>query len=103
MVAELDVFTYDADKPAISRFHAAKKKLSTYLGSRFGFNAHIIDHLEEYHFEEPEQPDEEELDHDPYNFTRRKYEKKLDAYLARVEEYNSNKPKVYAVIWVSAL
>jgi hypothetical protein len=36
MVAELDVFTYDADKPAISRFHAAKKKLSTYLGSRFG-------------------------------------------------------------------
>jgi hypothetical protein len=98
---ELEPFDFGVDRIASSKFQSAKKKLKDYLGVMFGHNAHIIDHGEEFEFDEPAQPPAAELgaDADPHGFKRRMYEKQLDAFVKRVEDYKDNKAKVYAVIW----
>jgi hypothetical protein len=57
--------------------------------------------LEDYHFVEPIPPPAASLtqENDPFGFAKRKFEKLLDAHVKRQEEYNDNKPRVYAVIW----
>lgn len=100
-IAELELFDYNVGRIDAAKFQRSQKNLSDYLGSKFGRNAHIIEHFdEEYQFQEPNRPVYGADDSDEEKgYIRKAFEKRLEHYIKRSEEYNDNKPKVYAIIW----
>ena len=101
-IAELDVFDYqNNNRTDIPKFHEAKIKLLDYIGARYGHNAHIIEHNEEFPLIAPAQPADDQLgeEHDPWGFTIDTYREDYKAWRKRYDAYQESKPKVYHILW----
>lgn len=73
------MFDFTSERIDTGKFNEAKKKITDYVGAKYGRNNHIFENYEDFEFEEPAEPEADELslENDPIGSIRRAYEKRL--------------------------
>ncbi|NBR23750.1 MAG: hypothetical protein EBU08_08270, partial [Micrococcales bacterium] len=99
-IPELPMIDYSGKRDP-QKFDRISRALSSYVTRLMGWNGSIFENGVEHEFEEIEQPDEDELtdENDPHHFASAMYIEAMKHRMKSVREYETNKPKVYAIIW----
>ena len=100
-IAELDVFDYTSYRADAKAFNEARRKLVDYAIVHFERAAHVIEHGEEYDWddEEPEKPEESKGDEIEKKISYARYENQWKLFDNRKAKYDENKVKLFGVIW----
>ena len=98
-IEDLDVVDFRGKRnPKV--FDDASQKLETFISTHYGRNGHIFNHYEEYEFPELGEVEDGAFKkaNDPNGIFKTQYMEELKARTKKVNEYNDNKTKVYAII-----
>ena len=99
-IEDMDVLDFRGKRnPKV--FDDASQKLETFISTHYGRNGHIFNHYEEYEFPELGEVEDGAFKkaNDPNGIFKTQYMEELKARTKKVNEYNDNNTKVYAIIW----
>lgn len=99
-IEELDILDYKGRRNP-KAYDEAAQKLETYITTSYGWNGHIFNHLADYEFAELDEVDDDDFtpENDPNGFAKASHLEDLKDRKKKINKYNDNKPKVYAIIW----
>lgn len=99
LIPELPIFDYNVDRVDANRFHANKRILANYIGSKYLRCEHVILYDDNYDFSKnkPVKPTEEMTEGDPDLSSIHK--KTLTEWVRRKASYEENMQLVYSIIW----
>lgn len=96
---DLPVFDFVDGVIEAGRFQENKEKLANYIGQHYGELQTIIAEGRDHTFEIPQADPNVLGDNDPYGINQRKLNAQIDACVRQESKYNSDRPKVFFVIW----
>jgi hypothetical protein len=99
-IEDLDVLDFKGMRNPHA-FDEAGQKLETYITTHYGRNGHIFRNFSEFEFTHlPEyDPNQFRKANDPAGILKQAYLEEMKNRNKKVNEYNDNKPKIYAIIW----